>query len=82
MASIKSVTIKGFRNILSTTINLQDITCLLAPNNYGKSNVFAAIGFGHFFISAPADRKIFMMKDITSIPVNKSVAGKPFMFCM
>lgn len=82
MISIKSITIKGFRNILSTTLDLQDITCLLAPNNYGKSNVFAAIGFGHFFISAPADRKIFMMKDITSIPVNKSVAGKPFMFCL
>lgn len=82
MISIKSITIKGFRNILSTTIDLQDITCLLAPNNYGKSNVFAAISFGHFFMSAPADRKIFMMKDTMSIPVNKSVAGRPFMFCM
>lgn len=82
MISIKSITIKGFRNILSITIDLQDITCLLAPNNYGKSNVFAAISFGHFFMSAPADRKIFMMKDTMSIPVNKSVAGRPFMFCM
>ena len=82
MASIKSITIKGFRNILSTTIDLQDITCLLAPNNYGKSNVLDAIRFGHYFMNASADRKIFMMKDITSIPVNKSVAGRPLMFCM
>ena len=82
MISIKSITIKGYKNILTTTIDLQDVTCLLAPNNYGKSNILSAIKFGHYFITAPADKKIFMMRSITDIPVNKTVAGKPFVFRM
>lgn len=80
MASIKSITIKGFRNILSTTLDLQDITCLMAPNNYGKSNLLAAIQFGRIFINAPADKKVILMQAETAIPINKFVAGKPYMF--
>lgn len=80
--SIKSITVKGYRNILSTTIDLQDITCLLAPNNYGKSNILSAIGFGHYFMNASVGNRIFMMQTVTAIPVNKSVAGKPFVFCI
>jgi len=80
--SIKSITVKGYRNILSTTIDLQDITCLLAPNNYGKSNILSAIGFGHYFMNASVDKKVYMMQTVTAIPVNKSVAGKPFVFCI
>lgn len=80
MVSIKSITIKGYKNILSTTIDLQDVTCLLAPNNYGKSNILSAIGFGHYFLGAPAEKKFIMMQNIIAIPVNKSIAGKPFVF--
>ena len=80
MISVKSIFIKGFRNVYSTTIDLQDITCLLAPNNYGKSNILAAIDFGRYFINASAEKKIYMMQMVTAIPVNKSIAGKPFVF--
>ena len=80
MVSIKSITVGGFRNLLSSTIDLQEITGLLAPNNYGKSNVLVAIGFGHRFMSAPSDEKIKMMQNVTAISVNKTVAGKPFVF--
>lgn len=80
MISLKKVTVKGFRNIKSITIDLQDITCLLAPNNYGKSNVFSAIRFGYAFMKEPADKKILMMQNVTAIPINKAVAGKPFVF--
>ncbi len=80
MASLNKITIKGFRNIESASIDLKDITCLLAPNNYGKSNVLAAIQFGRIFINAPADKKVILMQTETAIPINKFVAGKPFMF--
>lgn len=82
MASIKSITVKGFRNILSTTIDLQDITCLLAPNNYGKSNILSAIGFGYNFMISPSEKKTLMMQSIADISINKSIAGKPFVFTL
>lgn len=82
MISIKSITIKGYKNILSTTIDLQDVTCLLAPNNYGKSNILSAIGFGHHFMSAPTDEKKLMMQSIAYVSINKSIAGKPYMFTL
>ena len=82
MASINKITVKGFRNIESTTIDLQNITCLLAPNNYGKSNLLYAIDFGYHFMGATADKKLFMMQFVNAIPVNKAVAGKPFLFCI
>jgi hypothetical protein len=80
--SIKSITVKGYRNILSTTIDLQDITCLLAPNNYGKSNILSAIGFGYNFMIAPSEKKTLMMQSIADISINKSIAGKPYVFIL
>ena len=82
MISIRKITVKGFRNILSTTIDLQDVTCLLAPNNYGKSNLLAAIRFGFVFMTLPADKKKYMMQFVNDIPINKNIAGKPFGFCV
>lgn len=82
MVSIDKITIKGFRNIESTTIDLKDITCLLAPNNYGKSNILYAIDFGYHFMGGTADKKLFMMRFVNAIPVNKAVAGMPFEFCI
>ena len=80
MVSIKKITVKGFRNIESATIDLQNITCLLAPNNYGKSNILYAIDFGHHFMGTTADKKLLMMRFVNAIPVNKAVAGMPFEF--
>ena len=55
---LKSVTIGGFKNIRKTKINLSNITAIISPNNYGKSNLLEAIDFGVEFISASEkDRK-------------------------
>lgn len=53
---------------------------MLAPNNYGKSNILNAIGFGYVFMRTSAERKQMMMKDSSSISINNIVAGLPFVF--
>ncbi len=46
MVEILSLYIHGFKNIYNTCLEFnQPITVLLAPNNYGKTNVLHAIGF-------------------------------------
>lgn len=80
MVSLNKISIKGFRNIDSFSIDLQDITSLLAPNNYGKSNAMAAISFGFHFIKRLPKTKLRMMGDQSCISINKMVAGKPFVF--
>ena len=80
MISLSKITIKGFGNIDSVTLDLQQITALLAPNNYGKSNVLNAIGFGVGFIHQLPDYRQKMMGFEPGISVNKFIAGKPFSF--
>jgi predicted ATPase len=49
MVNIKKITINGYKNITNTIVHLdrknQPITLLLAPNNYGKTNMLEAIKF-------------------------------------
>ena len=80
MASLNRITIKGFRNIDEFSIKLNDVTSLLAPNNYGKSNALVAISFGFHFIKSFPKTKMRMMGDQSCIPINKFIAGKPFVF--
>jgi predicted ATP-dependent endonuclease of OLD family len=42
---IQSVTIHNFRSIQHQTINLDEYTALIGPNNTGKSNIIAALLF-------------------------------------
>ena len=80
MTAINKISVKGFRNIESVEIDLQKVTSLLAPNNYGKSNLLDAIGFGYVFMRTSAERKQMMMKNSSSISINNIVAGLPFVF--
>ena len=80
MISLNKISVKGFANIDSVVLDLQQITALLAPNNYGKSNVLSAIGFGIAFIQQLPEVKQKMMGFEPCIPVNKSIAGKPYSF--
>jgi len=43
MTAINKISVKGFRNIESVEIDLQKVTSLLAPNNYGKSNLLTQL---------------------------------------
>ena len=48
---IKSVTVGGFKNLDKTKLLLDNITAIISPNNYGKSNLLEAIDFGCEFLS-------------------------------
>ena len=80
MVSLNRITVKGFRNVDEFSIKLNDVTSLLAPNNYGKSNALAAISFGFLFIRSFPKTKMRMMGDQSCISINKYIAGKPFVF--
>ena len=80
MVALKKITIKGIANIGSVVLDLQQITALLATNNYGKSNVLSAIEFGIGFIQQLPEVRQKMMGLESCISVNKFIAGKPFEF--
>lgn len=80
MISLNKISVKGLANIDSVVLDLQQITALLAPNNYGKSNVLSAIGFGIGFIQQLPEVKQKMMGFEPCIPVNKYIAGRPYSF--
>ena len=47
---IQAVLIDGFKNLSNVKISFDNITALVALNNFGKSNVLAGIDFGLTFI--------------------------------
>ena len=77
---IKSVTVGGFKNLKRSTILLENITAIISPNNYGKSNLLEAIDFGVDFISSNPKGRKNMMKWIRGIPINKSIQNDEFYF--
>lgn len=80
MTTIERITLGGFRNIECVSLDLQNITSILAPNNYGKSNVLDAIVFGFEFLkSTPEDRQD-MMGNASCISINKYNDKMPFVF--
>lgn len=81
MATIEKICTGGFRNIKSISLDFKSqMISLLAPNNYGKSNVLDAIMFGYSFIRNSSEIKTRMMSDISCISINKYIAGNPFFF--
>ena len=82
MATLKRIIIDGFRNIDYNEISLQKMTALLAPNNYGKSNILDAIMFAFTFLRKGVDIRKQLMNDYTCISINNIMAGKPFLFEM
>lgn len=80
MVALNRITIRGFRNIDKFSIDLKDITSLLAPNNYGKSNAMVAIAFGFQFIKNQPLFRSEMMGNESCISINREIAGKPFFF--
>lgn len=78
MLIIDRIGIGGFRNIEYSDIKLQQLTALLAPNNYGKSNLLDAVMFASSFIHGTPDIRRQMMNEYTCISINSKIAGKPF----
>lgn len=77
---IKSVTIGGFKNLKKTKLILSNITALISPNNYGKSNLLEAIEFGFEFLSQNTRERKNMMRSVRAIPINKALASNEFSF--
>ncbi len=77
---ISKLSIGGFTNIRQVSVDLSDLTSLVAPNNYGKSNVLKAVRFAFDFIKANANEKTVLMNRRVHIPINKHMADAPFSF--
>lgn len=78
---VQQITVGGFTNIDTVCLSLSNLCALLAYNNYGKSNVLSAIIFGLDYMKATAEeRENKMMTCSGCIPINKTTAGKDFLF--
>lgn len=79
---IQAVLIDGFKNLSNVKIGFDNITALVALNNFGKSNVLAAIDFGLAFIKATMEDKADMMANSNLIPINSHMFGRNYKFEM
>lgn len=79
---IQAVLIDGFKNLSNVKINFDNITALIALNNFGKSNVLSAIDFGLSFIKNSMDDKIEDMSNTNFIPINRHMVGRNYKFEM
>lgn len=77
---IDRITLGGISNIEKVSLSLSGIDALIAPNNYGKSNVLHAIDFGLRFICASSNQKKKQMHNSSFIPINKKTEGSSFDF--
>lgn len=77
---LNKVKISGIFNLKNVEISLDDLSALIAPNNYGKSNILRAISFGVFFMEASLKRKLSLMRNRSLIPINTALEGAPFTF--
>lgn len=77
---LNKIRISGIFNLKDVEISLDDLSALIAPNNYGKSNVLHAIDFGVIFMEASLKRKLSLMRNRSLIPINIALEGDPFSF--
>ena len=75
-----NLTVGGFKNLSQTTIELGGITAFVSPNNYGKSNLLDAIGFGIDFINESPKGRNSMMGYIPAIPLVPELSSKQYHF--
>lgn len=77
---IQAVVIDGFKNLSNVKITFDNITALVALNNFGKSNVLSGIDFGLAFIKASDEDKKEMMANTNLIPINQRMQGRNYKF--
>ena len=78
---IYSFSIEGFANIEHVRLEMEDMSALVAPNGYGKSNILHAIDFGIGFLTAD-EATCKQMMDNRWQPINVSTKGKDFAFAI
>ena len=79
---IQAVLIDGFKNLSNVKIGFDNITALVALNNFGKSNVLAAIDFGLTYMKATMEDKADMMANSNLIPINSYMVNRNYKFQM
>lgn len=77
---IRSVKVGGFKNVQDSKLELNNVTAVVSPNNYGKSNLLEAIRFAVEFISATEKTRRQMMSWGKGIPICKSLENENFTF--
>ncbi|GAB1348598.1 hypothetical protein MASR1M107_08100 [Ignavibacteriales bacterium] len=79
---ILEIAVNGYKNLGLTRVDLtkNQITALIAPNNYGKSNFLESLDFAYDFIHAGPKLRKAMMEYIPAIPINKHVDQGNFFF--
>ncbi len=77
---INSITVAGFKNIKKTRLELDSICAVISPNNYGKSNLIEAIGFGFDFIHESRKGRKLMMSWIKAIPLCSVIENDEYFF--
>lgn len=79
---IQAVLIDGYKNLSNVKISFDNITALVALNNFGKSNVLSGINFGIDFIKASIEDKKDLMSNSNLIPINCSMIGRNYRYEM
>lgn len=77
---INSFYIDGYKNLSNVTLNLHDVTAIVALNNYGKSNLIKAIRMGIDFIKGNNDIKNSIFEYSPAFPFLKVNARQRFTF--
>ncbi len=79
---IQAVLIDGFKNLANVRITFNNITALIALNDFGKSNVLSGIDFGLNFMKASIEDKKDMMSNSNLIPGNCNLIGRNYKYEM
>lgn len=77
---VTAVTVGGFRNVARTRLELGGVLGLVSPNNYGKSNVLAALSFGAAFLNASPKERQRLMGYVGGMPLNPELESDDFTF--
>lgn len=77
---IRKIRVGGITNIAEVNLPLESLTALVAPNNYGKSNLLVAVEFATRFLTATPQERQQMMGQRKLIPINASMDCRPFEF--
>lgn len=78
---IDKIYIDGFANLSEVTLQLQNVTAIVALNNFGKTNILKAIKFGFDLIKKNPGYRRYKLSSVNSgLPINNQVSKKNFCF--
>lgn len=77
---VESILVDGFKNLSQIKIAFDQITALVALNNFGKSNVLQGIEFGLGFMRAQIEDRQVIMANSNLVPMNRHMQGRNFRF--